>query len=156
MNSPRPTDKDTLDLHQAFFEWKEKLRGDRTFSLRVGRQEMSIGSSRLISASPGLNVKRSFDGANVSFKGNTWRWDAGFAKLVSLSPGIFDDPPDHEQTFWGVAVSRKSPRFKQGQIGFYYLGLDREHTVYVQGIGRDHRHTVGAKWSASRSRLDLN
>src|SRR5262245_52041404 len=54
LNSPRPTDKDSLDLHQGFFEWKEKLRGDREFTLRVGRQELAIGSSRLISASPGL------------------------------------------------------------------------------------------------------
>jgi hypothetical protein len=56
LNSPRPTDKNSLDLHQAFFEWRKKLRGDRGFSLRVGRQELTIGSNRLISASPGLNV----------------------------------------------------------------------------------------------------
>ena len=156
LNSPRPTDKDSLDLHQAFFEWKEKLRGDREFSLRVGRQELTIGSSRLISASPGLNVKRSFDGAVFAFKGKAWRWDAGFAKLVSLSKGVFDDLPDHEQTFWGISAARKSPRFKQGQLGFYYLGLDRELTIYAQGVGRDQRHTIGVKWSGSGSRLDLN
>ena len=67
LNSPRPTDKNSLDVHQAFFEWKQKLRGDREFSLRVGRQELAIGSSRLISASPGLNVKRSFDGAVLDY-----------------------------------------------------------------------------------------
>jgi Alginate export len=156
LNSPRPTDKDSLDLHQAFVEWREKLPGDRTFSLRVGRQELTIGSSRLISASPGLNVKRSFDGAVLSIKGNVWRWDAGFARLVALSKGLFDDRPDHEQTFWGIAVSRKSPRFKQGQLGFYYLGLDRARSIYSQGIGSEQRHTFGAKWSGSGSRLDLN
>jgi hypothetical protein len=157
LNSPRPTDKNSLDLHQAFFEWREKLRRDRLFSLKVGRQELTIGSSRLISASPGLNVKRSFDGAVVSVKGNVWRWDAGFARLVALSAGVFDDRPDHEQTFWGIAATRKSPRLiKQGQLGFYYLGLDRARTLYAQGIGRDQRHTVGVKWSGSGSRVDLN
>jgi len=156
LSSPRPTDKDSLDLHQAFFEWREKLRGDRVFSLKVGRQELVIGSSRLISASPGLNVKRSFDGTVLAVKGKVWRWDAGFAKLVSLSKGAFDDYPDHEQTFWGIAATRKSPRFKQGQLGFYYLGLDRARSVYAQGIGREQRHTVGLKWSGTGSRLDLN
>ena len=125
LGSPRPTDKNSLDLHQAFFEWREKLRGDREFSLRVGRQELTIGSSRLISASPGLNVKRSFDGAVLAVKGRAWRWDAGFARLVGLSQGVFDDRPDHEQTFMGIAATRKSPGFKQGQLGLYYLGLDR-------------------------------
>jgi Alginate export len=156
LNSPRPTDKDSLDIHQAFFEWREKLRRDRVFSLRVGRQELTIGSSRLISASPGLNVKRSFDGANFAVKGKVWRWDVGIARLVALSSGVLDDHPDHEQTFWGIAVSRKSPRFKQGQLGFYYLGLDRAHSIYIRGIGRDQRHTIGAKWSGSGSRVDLN
>src|SRR5262245_23609707 len=149
LNSPRPTDKDSLDLHQAFFEWKEKLHRDRIFSLRVGRQELTIGSSRLISASPGLNAKRSFDGAIASVKGNVWRCDLGFARLVALSTGIFDDHPDHEQTFWAIAATRKSPRLKQGQLGFYYLGLDRARSIYNQGIGRDQRHTVGVKWSGS-------
>ena len=156
LGSPRPTDKNSLDLHQAFFEWREKLRGDREFSLRVGRQELTIGSSRLISASPGLNVKRSFDGAVLAVKGRAWRWDAGFARLVGLSQGVFDDRPDHEQTFWGIAATRKSPGFKQGQLGFYYLGLDRASSVYAQGTGRDQRHTLGAKWSGSGSRFDLN
>jgi Alginate export len=156
LGSPRPTDKNSLDLHQAFFEWREKLRGDREFSLRVGRQELTIGSSRLISASPGLNVKRSFDGVVLAYKGNTWRWDAGFARLVSLAKGVFDDLPDHEQTFWGIGATRKSPRFKQGQLGFYYLGLDRARSIYAQGIGREQRHTVGAKWTGTGSRADLN
>src|SRR5262245_16387512 len=104
LNSPRPTDKNSLDLHQGFFEWKQRLRGDREFILRVGRQELGIGSSRLISASPGLNVKRSFDGANLSVKaGGGWRVDAGFARLVGLSQGVFDDKSDDEHTFCGVA-----------------------------------------------------
>jgi Alginate export len=156
LNSPRPRDKNSLDLHQLFFEWKEKLREDREFSLKAGRQELTIGSSRLISASPGLNVKRSFDGVVLGFRDKTWRLDAGFARLVGLSQGVFDDRPDHEQTFWAIGVARRSPRIKQGQLGFYYLGLDRARSIYAQGIGRDQRHTVGAKWSGSGSRIDLN
>ena len=156
LNSPRPTDKDTLDVHQAFFEWRAKPGGKRAFILRVGRQELAIGSSRLISASPGLNVKRSFDGADFAYIAGTWHMEAGFAKLVALATGVFDDPPSHEQDFWAVSVTRKSPYFKQGQLGFYYLGLDRAHTSFVQGTGRDQRHTVGIKWFGSGARLDLN
>ena len=156
LNSPRPTDENSLDLHQGFFEWREKLRGDREFTLRVGRQELAIGSSRLISASPGLNVKRSFDGAVLSVKASGWRLDAGVAKLVALSRGVFDDPPDHEQTFWAVAATRKSPRFKEGQLGLYYLGIDRARSIYAQGLGRDQRHTLGMKWFGAGARLDLN
>jgi hypothetical protein len=156
LGSPRPTDKDSLDVHQAFFEWRTKPGAKRRFILRVGRQELAIGSSRLISASPGMNVKRSFDGADFSCSAGTWHMEAGFAKLVALASGVFDDPPGHDQAFWGVSVTRKSPHFKQGQLGMYYLGLDRARIAYVQGAGRDRRHTVGIKWFGTGARLDLN
>ena len=61
----RPTDKDNLDLHQAFFDVKfgDEKRGN--FTIRAGRQEVEFGSGRLVSASEGLNVRRSFDGARL-------------------------------------------------------------------------------------------
>lgn len=156
LNSPRPTDRDPLDLHQAFFEWKLPLKGKRVLGLKLGRQELAIGSSRLISASPGLNVKRSFDGVIFNYRTNSWRLNAALAKLVSIQTGRFDDQPDHEQTFWGFAASRKSPRFQHGELGFYYLNVDRLRAQYNQGIGRDQRNTVGVKWAGAGARLDLN
>jgi hypothetical protein len=156
LNSPRPTDQNILDLHQAFFEWRQHLKNKRAFALKVGRQEVEIGSSRLISASPGLNVKRSFDGAVFSYRSESWRLGAVAARLVSIVQGKFDDRPDHEQSFWGVAASRKGPLFKQAELAFYYLGIDRARALYAQGIGRDQRHTIGAKWMGSGTRADLN
>jgi hypothetical protein len=154
--SPRPTDKNSLDLHQAFFEWRQPLSGQRVFGLKIGRQELSIGSSRLISASPGLNVKRSFDGGVVFYHTGSWRLSGAYAKLVSLNPNVFDDRPDHEQTFWGLAASRKSILIKRGELGFYYLNVDRAIARYDQGFGRDQRKTAGVKWSGAASRFDLN
>src|SRR5512135_2302466 len=55
LRSPRPKDQNIADFHQAFLEWRQPLKGKSVFGLKAGRQEMSIGSSRLISASPGLN-----------------------------------------------------------------------------------------------------
>jgi hypothetical protein len=156
LRSPRPKDQNIADYHQAFLEWRQPLKGKSVFGLKAGRQEMSIGSSRLISASPGLNVKRSFDGALLYFRNDAWRIVGTFAKLVTVNPSAFDDRPDHEQTFWGVSASRKSPRFETGELGFYYLKVDRAHAMYDQGQGRDLRHTVGMKWSGTGTRLDLN
>jgi len=156
LRSPRSTDQNIADYHQAFFEWRQPFNDKSVFGVKAGRQELSIGSSRLISASPGLNVKRSFDGALLYFRNDAWRISGTFAKLVSVNPSAFDDRPDHEQTFWGVAASRKSPRFQKGELGFYYLGVDRANAEYDQGEGRDLRHTVGVKWAGAGTRLDLN
>ncbi len=156
LQSPRPTDRNIADFHQAFLEWRQPLKGNRLFGVKAGRQEIAIGSNRLISASPGLNVKRSFDGIVLYYRSDAWRLYGTFAKLVSVDQGAFDDRPDHEQTFWGITASRKSPRFKKGELGVYYLNVDRLHAEYSQGQGRDARQTVGVKWSGTGTRLDLN
>jgi hypothetical protein len=156
LGSPRPTDQNTLDFHQGFFEWQQPVRGNHRLSVKAGRQELAIGSTRLISASPGLNVKRSFDGAGVWYRAPTWVVVGAIAELVPIVTGTFDDWPGGGQLFWGVAAGRRSPWIQRGEVGVYYLGIDREESVYTQGIGPELRHTVGVKWSGSGTRLDLN
>jgi len=156
LRSPRPTDQNTLDVHQAFVEWRRPLRGDRSLSVKAGRQELVLGSTRLISASPGLNVKRSFDGAVVSYRASSWTLSGATARLVALSSGTFDDGWTSGQLFWGVAFSRRSPRFERGELGGYYLGLHRAQSIYAQGIAPEQRHTAGIKWTGSGARLTLN
>jgi len=156
LRSPRPTDQNTLDVHQAFVEWRRPLQAGRLFSVKVGRQELVLGSTRLISASPGLNVKRSFDGAVVSYRAASWTLSGAVARLVALTRGTFNDGWTSGQLFWGVAAGRRSPRFERGELGAYYLGLDRSLSTYAQGIGPEQRHTLGMKWNGSGARLSLN
>ena len=156
LRSPRPTDQNTLDVHQAFVEWRQPLRANRLLTVKAGRQELVLGSTRLISASPGLNVKRSFDGAVLSYRAPSWTVSGAAARLVALSRGTFDDGWTSGQMFWGVAFSRRSPRFERGELGVYYLGLDRALSLYAQGIGPEQRHTVGMKWSGNGARLTVN
>lgn len=156
LRSPRPTDRNTLDIHQAFFEWRQPVRQADRLTFTVGRQEIEIGSSRLISASPGLNVKRSFDGVVLAYRGSSWTAGAVTAKLVDLNAGVFDDGPARDQLFWGVAAGRRGPAFERSDMGVYYLGIDRDLSVYVQGLGPEVRHTIGAKWNGAGRRLDLN
>jgi hypothetical protein len=154
--TPRPTDRNTLDLHQLFAEWRQPLGERLGLSVKVGRQELAIGSTRLISASPGLNVKRSFDGAGIFLRAPTWTIAGAAAQLVGLGGGAFDDRADRGQVFWGAAAGRRSPRFERGELAAYYLGIDRDESVYAQGSGAERRHTVGVKWNAAGRRLDLN
>ena len=156
LGSPRPTDRNTIDLHQAFIELRQRARQQPGLVVRAGRQELAIGSTRLISASPGLNVKRSFDGVTAAYRRTSWNVAAALAQLVAIETGAFDDHPSREQLFWGVAAGRRSPRFERGELGAYYLGIDRRRSVYAQGVGPESRHTVGVKWSGAGSRFDLN
>jgi Alginate export len=156
LGSPRPTDQNSVDVHQAFFEWQQPVRESQRFSAKIGRQELAVGSTRLISASPGLNVKRSFDGAALWYRTPSWVVVGAVAELVPIAAGAFDDWPAGGQLFWGVAAGRRSPFIKRGELGVYYLGIDREESQYTQGVGSEVRHTAGVKWSGSGARLDLN
>ena len=151
LQTPRPTDHNQLDMHQAFVEWKSTA-----LRLTAGRQEIEIGSSRLISASPGLNVKRAFDGVSTSYRGTAWRVAAVTAALVTLDPGAFDDRPDGAKLFWGGAVARRGTALGRSDLGVYYLGIDSDPSTYVQGLGRETRHTAGVHWEAAAPRVDLN
>ncbi len=44
----------------------------------------------------------------------------------------------------------------QRELGVYYLGIDREHSLYAQALGPELRHTLGGKWNGAGPRLDLN
>jgi hypothetical protein len=152
----RPTDSDSIDLHQGFVEIRSPPGQGSRVSLRIGRQELNIGSSRLISASPGLNNKRSFDGVRLAFGRGSWNFESVAAVLTDLRPGAFDDNAlEHEQC-WGFAATRPSPRWVTGFLGFYYLGLDNRNAQFAQGLGRDLRHTCGVTWRGTGHQFDLN
>jgi hypothetical protein len=156
LRSPRPTDRNPIDLHQLFVEYRQPFGRAAQLMVTAGRQELEIGSSRLISASPVLNVKRSFDGVGLSYRAPGWRVAAAVANLVGLQSGAFDDRRDAEQLFWGVGAGGRGPLVRESEAGAYYLGLDRDASLFAQGVGPERRHTVGVKWNGRARRVDFN
>ncbi|HEX6239628.1 MAG TPA: alginate export family protein, partial [Polyangiales bacterium] len=91
-----PPDADWGDVHLLFAEWTRAGEGPKRVSvqLRVGRQEMALGSTRWFSARDGTNVRQAWDIVRLSVW--TDRVIAhGFAGLLPrLRRGLFDDAPD--------------------------------------------------------------
>jgi hypothetical protein len=56
----KTTDKNPLDLEQAFVAWVSPL-GPGTIKLRIGRQEMAFDLQRFISVRDGPNVRQAYD-----------------------------------------------------------------------------------------------
>lgn len=98
---PRPPDEDQLDVHQAFVDFAWQPDKGRSVVLRIGRQELSLGSSRLVSTREGPNVRQSFDGLQISLQARQWTIDGFAKKPVETNRGLFDDSANHAQTFWG-------------------------------------------------------
>lgn len=141
---PRPTDLDRLDLHQAFVDWRIAGSESQGVMLRLGRQEIAFGSGRLIAPAEGLNLRRSLDGARINIKKGKVDFNTSVLRLVTSKHGIFDNVPDHTQTFWGAGFIMPRPFWKIANLGVYYLGFDNKRSIFAKGIGREIRQTFGA------------
>ncbi len=156
VGGPRPPDEDRLDVQQAFFDvglWR--LRKD-ALSLRIGRQEISFGSSRLVSFREGPNVRQTFDGARLTLQKADWRVDAFATKPVETAQGVFDDSPDHTRSFWGLYGVRPFRLLPKGNLDLYYLGVDRKRARFDAGAGREQRHSAGARVWGKTDSWDYN
>jgi len=150
---PRPVvDEDKLDVHQGFFDLLLlKPRADTSLTLRVGRQELALGSGRMVALREGPNVPLSFDGFRLLLHSRAWQIDGFATRPVQSKPGIFDDPPQHDFAFWGVYVTHPLSASGKGPLlDVYYLGLDRKLGLFNQGAAPETRHTVGARISGQR------
>ena len=153
---PRPTDRDEADLHQAFFDVRVPLPETNSLTLRVGRQELAYGSSRLISVRESPNVRQSFDGVKAILEMGRTRVDAFAVKPVETNPGVFDDGPEPDEKFWGIYGVTPLPAVRGANVDFYYLGLERKDAEFNQGTARELRHTIGTRLWGKAHQIDYN
>ena len=153
---PRPTDRDDVDLNQAFFDVRVPLAEADSLTFRAGRQELAYGSSRLISAREAPNVRLSFDGVKAILNVSGWRVDAFAVKPVRTKTGVFDDDPDPNQKFWGLYAVTPVSWLPGGNVDLYYLGLDRQNARFDQGTAHEIRHSVGTRIWGRKAGWDYN
>ncbi len=148
---PRPPDEDQLDLHQGFV--------DVSFgpvTARAGRQELALGSQRLVAVREGPNIRQAFDGGSVVVLQGRWRADGFGARYVSTDEGVFDDSSDTGRALWGVYAVRWLDQGRTKGVDLYYLGYRRKEATFDQGQGRELRHSWGARFWKASGALDYN
>jgi hypothetical protein len=106
----------------------------------------------LIAPAEGLNLRRSLDGARINIRKGRVNFNTTALRVVLSKPGIFDNVPDHSQTFWGAGFTMSRPFPKVANIAVYYLGFDNKRAIFARGVGREIRETFGAHmWSRNGS-----
>jgi len=153
---PRPTDKDELDLHQAFLDVKLDLPGEAALTLRSGRQEMAYGSQRIISVREGPNVRQSFDGFRLMYRNSDVKVDAFVTRPAQTKRYVFDDGPDNSKALWGTYAVLPFSLLPEGNVDLYYVGLYRGKAGFDQGAARETRHSVGTRLWRTATPLDYN
>jgi hypothetical protein len=145
---PRPViGESKLFFEEAFADITISKKANDKLVLRLGRQEFELGDGRLVDVREGPNVRQTFDGASLNWKVSTWNIDELALKPVLNGTGVFDAPPDHGSTFWGVYAVHPNPEIKGGNIDLYYLGLARKDAAFEIGSANEVRHTVGGRLS---------
>lgn len=147
------TERSGLDLQQVFAEADAPVENSN-LALRVGRQEMALGSQRLVGLREGPNIRQSFDMVRAIYDGGPYNVTAFLGRPVKIGPKNFDDVSDPAQGFSGVYAIL--PLARNAFADFYYLDLRRDGAKFAQGTADERRHNVGARLWDAKSALDYN
>jgi len=160
-NDPIFLESDEIDLHQGFFEWKRLNSTKLNVTLRLGRQEIGYGASRLVGIRQGPNIRRSFDIARLMVRKKNTSIDVMYGKEVNISPNSFDnrsnifknDEPN--PSLWGIYYRR--PFLKGfGKLDVYHFGFYSNFSRFNDVSGKELRHSIGVRSYSIKGRFSYN
>lgn len=147
-----PPETDLFDVQQLFVEAHHDF-GPLALSLRVGRQEMPLGSTRWVSARDGTNVRQTFDLVRLEAEGEGWSAESFFGFVPEVRRGVLDDGVDPDDRFFG---SYWTFAFLDAlHVEAFYLGRQRDaaYEPLEDGspglVGRETRHTLGLRFDGT-------
>jgi hypothetical protein len=153
---PRPGDADDFDIQQAFADVKLALGDSASATLRVGRQELIYGAQRLISPSDWSNVRRTFDGAKVSFEFSQDALDVFWVRPVVVDKSHFNSDDAHT---WlaGIYNVTSLPQVLPGarsKLDLYLLALERAGSS--ENASASDTYTLGTRFHATPGPWDFD
>jgi len=155
-SGPSRVDENKLEFQNAFLEGRYTFSRDWDLHVRAGRQELQLGSARLISVRDGPNVRRTFDGLNALAKTEAWTINALALKPRRDRNGVFDDSTHDSQLLWGVYVTREPTKTRALGLDVYYLVREDDEAAYAQGVGTERRQTLGSRLFGSQDGWQWN
>jgi hypothetical protein len=144
------TEYDELNFHQAFVEINFENRKQTSYQFRLGRQEITMGSARLLGIREGPNIRRSYDAVRFSYHINVTRIHAFYGKEVRPEFHAFDnefslfDSDAINPELWGV-YSQFKIKGDVGKSELYYLGFHSDISHFNDVSGEENRHTIGLR-----------
>lgn len=156
VGGPRAEDEDNLDVNQPFVDRVFHRQDEHYATLRVGRQELEFGLSRLLSARDGLNTRQSFDGIRSFGKLGRWNYSATVAQAVNTVPDTFDNDSSSDTAYAGASVWTAVGFLPGGNISLYGVFRRRQNIQFDIGRGEDERQTMGLRFWRKSDTLDYN
>lgn len=143
-------DENPLDLRLGFLDYRDTLAGGN-LTLRIGRQDLDVGSERFISGREGPNVRQSFDALWSDWEAGPWHL-AAFVTRPALHEwhALFDDRSNGDVRFGSIRVSRD---IGLGTLGGYY-GFYADAGPAIAEISGGERHVVDLRWFGDEAGWD--
>lgn len=147
--STSPADRNLLDFQELHFDL-----GTETNFFRVGRQELSLGSSRIIGTRNGTNVKRTFDGIRGLFKTNRWSINSFSLREVKVEQtGAFNDEANKGRKLAGIYSTLD---LGHSGLDLYYIYSALDDRISVENDGTQRRNSIGLRSFGEISNLFWN
>jgi hypothetical protein len=146
--SPSTTDETRGRLQQGFLQAEDTI-GPLDLWARVGRQEITLGSSRFVWVNDSSNVRTTQDGARVHAGfGEGYTLDLVVSRPVTPTYTAFDDWNSHAGSF-GAAYASEPFLSSQLHVDEYYYYRRQTDIQFAKLTGTDDRNTVGGRlWGA--------
>ncbi|MEM7665826.1 MAG: alginate export family protein [Pseudomonadota bacterium] len=156
LEGPGPVDENTLEFQNLFVELRGEIGPGLEAYTRIGRQELNIGSGRLVSIRDGPNVRRTFDGVRLGLARGDWSVEGFGFGVRGDERGSFDDRIFEDEALWGVYATLGDAPLLPGSADFFYLGFDEDAAIFDQGVADETRHTFGTRFHGREGRWDWN
>lgn len=149
---PSTSDDNQFAITQAFVDLNTQI-GDARATLRVGRQELALGSPRFVTTRDNANVRQRHDLVRLILSNGPWRADLFGGAPTHDDRGVFDDEADPDQRFYGARVMRS---FGALQAEAAVFNLDRA-SVSLAGItAPDDRWSLSTRIGGRMGDYDLD
>nr|WP_299340448.1 alginate export family protein [Allomuricauda sp.] len=146
-----PVDRDELSFNQLFVRY----HFSPNWNVLVGRQNMRLGSGRLMDIREGPNVRLSFDMAQIQYQNDKTEITGFYAVPVIVGEGVFDNNAlDFQESVGGVYWTQHW-RPNSG-TDIYALYKEEEAKTWDSGTADDNRLSLGLRHFGKWKKLTYN
>ncbi|WP_425075226.1 alginate export family protein [Psychroserpens sp. S379A] len=135
-----PVDKDALSLNQFFLRY----HFNSNWNILIGRQNMRLGSGRLVDIREGPNVRLSFDMAQLQYQDHNTNLLGFYAIPVQQQEGVFDN--DYLKNNESLSALYWTQQWtKNTNTDLYVLYKTEKNKTWNSGTANDNRASIGLR-----------
>lgn len=146
-----PVDKDELNINQLF----ARYQFNDNFNILVGRQNMRLGTGRLIDVREGPNVRLSFDMAQLQYSNQNTKISVFYAIPAQQQLGVFDnDAFETDETLSSIYWTQNWTDKTNTDV--YIFHKEEANKTWNTSAANDNRTSIGLRHFGTWKGLNYN